>query len=171
MRLTLISYAPDPAPHLIPAGMIQRTLIKTNDAIIEIRNIESAIGAQLDMHRPEPGILAQQKIMFHLANRTGTVIRGGVAVNAAGHDIANEKIIPVLFREKHICVASNPSQGSCLPFQGFHIRRKAHSHFLSPLRIIASRSEEHTSELQSLMRISYAVFCLTKKKHKQTNIN
>src|SRR3546814_10620976 len=28
----------------------------------------------------------------------------------------------------------------------------------------AHRSEEHTSELQSLMRISYAVFCLTKKK-------
>src|SRR3546814_9639609 len=29
---------------------------------------------------------------------------------------------------------------------------------------IAARSEEHTSELQSLMRISYAVFCLKKKK-------
>src|SRR3546814_7063191 len=29
----------------------------------------------------------------------------------------------------------------------------------------AIRSEEHTSELQSLMRISYAVFCLKKKKH------
>src|SRR3546814_4614293 len=29
------------------------------------------------------------------------------------------------------------------------------------------RSEEHTSELQSLMRNSYAVFCLKKKKHKQ----
>src|SRR3546814_2650197 len=29
-----------------------------------------------------------------------------------------------------------------------------------------SRSEEHTSELQSLMRISYAVFCLKKKNHK-----
>src|SRR3546814_2753873 len=29
------------------------------------------------------------------------------------------------------------------------------------------RSEEHTSELQSLMRISYAVFCLIKKKHPQ----
>src|SRR3546814_4372010 len=29
----------------------------------------------------------------------------------------------------------------------------------------AERSEEHTSELQSLMRISYAVFCLTKKTH------
>src|SRR3546814_4991428 len=30
------------------------------------------------------------------------------------------------------------------------------------------RSEEHTSELQSLMRISYAVFCLKKKKHTNT---
>src|SRR3546814_7777969 len=30
----------------------------------------------------------------------------------------------------------------------------------------AGRSEEHTSELQSLMRISYAVFCLKKKKNK-----
>src|SRR3546814_3951623 len=31
------------------------------------------------------------------------------------------------------------------------------------------RSEEHTSELQSLMRISYAVFCLKKKKKQQTS--
>src|SRR3546814_2366975 len=31
------------------------------------------------------------------------------------------------------------------------------------------RSEEHTSELQSLMRISYAVFCLKKKTKKKTN--
>src|SRR3546814_1366747 len=33
------------------------------------------------------------------------------------------------------------------------------------------RSEEHTSELQSLMRISYAVFCLKTKKKKQTPKN
>src|SRR3546814_2646777 len=33
----------------------------------------------------------------------------------------------------------------------------------------ALRSEEHTSELQSLMRISYAVFCLKKKNTKLTN--
>src|SRR3546814_7226078 len=32
----------------------------------------------------------------------------------------------------------------------------------------AHRSEEHTSELQSLMRISYAVFCLTKKTNNST---
>src|SRR3546814_2762914 len=39
--------------------------------------------------------------------------------------------------------------------------RQAHEHFIG-------RSEEHTSELQSLMRISYAVFCLKKKKNKQS---
>src|SRR3546814_2039713 len=37
-------------------------------------------------------------------------------------------------------------------------------HDRRPLRVVGERSEEHTSELQSLMRISYAVFCLKKKK-------
>src|SRR3546814_5632441 len=35
-------------------------------------------------------------------------------------------------------------------------------------RTTLGRSEEHTSELQSLMRISYAVFCLQKKRQKET---
>src|SRR3546814_3383523 len=46
----------------------------------------------------------------------------------------------------------------CLP--GF-ARRQRHG---SGRKSAAERSEEHTSELQSLMRISYAVFCLKKKK-------
>src|SRR3546814_8632714 len=37
--------------------------------------------------------------------------------------------------------------------------------------IVAPRSEEHTSELQSLMRISYAVFCLKKKKTNKQQTN
>src|SRR3546814_4119418 len=41
------------------------------------------------------------------------------------------------------------------------------SSFLTP--DVLERSEEHTSELQSLMRISYDVFCLKKKKHTQMN--
>src|SRR3546814_1901504 len=38
------------------------------------------------------------------------------------------------------------------------------SHDRGEVERLATRSEEHTSELQSLMRISYAVFCLKKKK-------
>src|SRR3546814_9639404 len=44
--------------------------------------------------------------------------------------------------------------------QGCNITRKS----LAPLGMLVCRSEEHTSELQSLMRTSYAVFCLKKKK-------
>src|SRR3546814_8164668 len=42
---------------------------------------------------------------------------------------------------------------------------------LAEPRITLARSEEHTSELQSLMRISYAVFCLKKKKTTTTPNN
>src|SRR3546814_5940615 len=45
--------------------------------------------------------------------------------------------------------------------------RDRDGHYLDPLE----RSEEHTSELQSLMRISYAVFCLKKKQKKQPTSN
>src|SRR3546814_8184999 len=49
--------------------------------------------------------------------------------------------------------------------QGMH-RRNAYMSIIDiqPARVRIVRSEEHTSELQSLMRISYAVFCLKKKK-------
>src|SRR3546814_1076135 len=43
--------------------------------------------------------------------------------------------------------------------KGINAPRHAHAHAIHP-----ERSEEHTSELQSLMRISYDVFCLKKKR-------
>src|SRR3546814_10527923 len=55
----------------------------------------------------------------------------------------------------------------------FSVRAMQHDALMQPesraaLRRI--RSEEHTSELQSLMRISYPVFCLEKKKKNKTNM-
>src|SRR3546814_7232465 len=54
--------------------------------------------------------------------------------------------------EKAACLTGFPRQQDC---------RTAQRH----------RSEEHTSELQSLMRISYAVFCLKKKNNNSDNID
>src|SRR3546814_9922238 len=52
---------------------------------------------------------------------------------------------------------------------GFHRRQPQHGILARTAGKYQERSEEHTSELQSLMRISYAVFCLKKKKkHRQT---
>src|SRR3546814_1807353 len=45
--------------------------------------------------------------------------------------------------------------------------RKNSKYSMIPM-LIRNRSEEHTSELQSLMRISYAVFCLKKKNHNKS---
>src|SRR3546814_1552148 len=47
-------------------------------------------------------------------------------------------------------------------------RTQAHQHGARGDAVVDVRSEEHTSELQSLMRISYAVFCLKKKNKKNT---
>src|SRR3546814_3924432 len=44
-------------------------------------------------------------------------------------------------------------------------RQREQRHQLARLQLGAVRSEEHTSELQSLMRISYAVFCLKKNNY------
>src|SRR3546814_2449280 len=62
-------------------------------------------------------------------------------------------------------------RGSCMDRKGFDLLRRRpvrhvtlHRFAFFWARAGRGRSEEHTSELQSLMRISYAVFCLKKKK-------
>src|SRR3546814_3385587 len=62
--------------------------------------------------------------------------------------------------------APDGSGGSCRSARGSASAAPAPNWRRSRLR-----SEEHTSELQSLMRISYAVFCLKKKKQKQKDKN
>src|SRR3546814_5237490 len=74
------------------------------------------------------------------------------------------------------------------PVQGWKLYfpfKAGQRNLVAPIFNLLRRSEEHTSELQSLMRISYAVFCLKKKKnverekhkrhksnvHKLTNLN
>src|SRR3546814_10063360 len=61
---------------------------------------------------------------------------------------------------------------SCSGVERLLVHDRIFDRFLADLvaqahKLVVHRSEEHTSELQSLMRISYAVFCL-KKKQKQT---
>src|SRR3546814_10611187 len=58
-------------------------------------------------------------------------------------------------------------QPASLPHEDMSMTHDFHPTMLREydIRGIVGRSEEHTSELQSLMRISYAVFCLKKKKN------
>src|SRR3546814_12583834 len=79
------------------------------------------------------------------------------------------------------CLAADRGAARHLGFQGIRVQRfrrgvvAGHAGFCRRQRgrggacAEGGRSEEHTSELQSLMRISYAVFCLKKKKTKKGN--
>src|SRR3546814_2037567 len=64
-----------------------------------------------------------------------------------------------------ISIIATPSTPSAHWKRPNRSARSTNCHCAPPMSKFAhSRSEEHTSELQSLMRISYAVFCLKKKK-------
>src|SRR3546814_2584185 len=67
----------------------------------------------------------------------------------------------------------NPDVGNGLP--ATYVAVRPHYPTLAAVRTFAQaqpgRSEEHTPELQSLMRISYAVFCLKKKTKNNVNTN
>src|SRR3546814_6804216 len=72
------------------------------------------------------------------------------------------------YRIPHYAVDHHPAE---IGVPTGHLRGGAHGYtafftecFIDELAHVSGRSEEHTSELQSLMRISYAVFCLKKKK-------
>src|SRR3546814_3618890 len=117
------------------------------DGFRGVLRIEVSLGDQLE-HRDGLAAVGEGVFADHGrrdVDRVGTCCcslpcegRGGLGRGCVGTDIASGKIHPI---RRHPLPAS-----PCL-------RR---------------RSEEHTSELQSLMRISYAVFCLKKKKQNQT---
>src|SRR3546814_5126810 len=80
---------------------------------------------------------------------------------------ASIAVVPVIFQLTEPKRDPIAIDANALEVAGIHpsLFRRIPSAFLSHLPgcIAAERSEEHTSELQSLMRISYAVFCLKKK--------
>src|SRR3546814_9835413 len=77
-------------------------------------------------------------------------------------------LLPRKFLHSDLPLASR--RGAAEPLDGTKATPKRLPASYGP-EIASYRSEEHTSELQSLMRISYAVFCLKKKKQQKHNKN
>src|SRR3546814_10529169 len=90
-------------------------------------------------------------MMGRLADRFGILVplRGGTVALALGYFAAGQATSLWQYAIAH----------------GVLIGLLGSSATFGPIISDVSRSEEHTSELQSLMRIPYAVFCLKKKKH------
>src|SRR3546814_2517860 len=81
---------------------------------------------------------------------------------------ASAPLKPVVARWRDAAGVEHARQGECVVTQT-GIEGSLVYALSAELREAIARSEEHTSELQSLMRIPYAVFCLKKKKTIRTN--
>src|SRR3546814_9095992 len=74
-----------------------------------------------------------------------------------------EQLMPPLLRCEHQIESRIPGNFDCM--HRVHLNSDFHGHlrsFINDAFVYPPRSAEHTSELQSLIRISYAVFCLKK---------
>src|SRR3546814_8228875 len=107
------------------------------------------------IRRPPRSTLTDTLFPYTTLFRSWTAPTRAIAArSAADHDFVVRTFRPALFvlgLSLAGCIAS-PSVQTVL-------REEIAGH-----RLLVQRSEEHTSELQSLMRSSYAVFCLKKKK-------
>src|SRR3546814_6829333 len=96
------------------------------------------------------------------------IARSGVSANGADPRTNPKPTNSDYIKRKKINIMNSLQNISIFPrLAGLSLAGKAIT--LTPAPRRASRSEEHTSELQSLMRISYAVFCLKKKNNKQSD--
>src|SRR3546814_3617813 len=107
-----------------------------------------ALGAGSRLFKVLHDNLAARSIAIRTDCPARRLLRGaeGVVGAVVGHDGATRRI--------------RAERGVVLACGGFEANPTMQQHYWQ-------RSEEHTSELQSLMRISYAVFCLKKKKKKR----
>src|SRR3546814_2845128 len=78
---------------------------------------------------------------------------------------SGKRRLPVRYSSAIMASADRSPCTAPAPRNSKVLRKAPAKSFTVRCRSINSRSEEHTSELQSLMRISYAVFCLKKKTH------
>src|SRR3546814_8439926 len=88
------------------------------------------------------------------STRTDTLFPYTTLFRSGGHEVVEGVAFQLFDTQRDAFLVGVDAQNHCVDFVA--LLEVAHGFF-------AGRSEEHTSELQSLMRISYAVFCLKKK--------
>src|SRR3546814_7217957 len=101
-------------------------------------------------------IVFEERRAVAIATESGAIFKGAMIVASAGAIHS-----PTLLLRSGIGPAEELARAGIAPIAD---RRGVGRNLVNHPFLIVSRSEENTSELQSLMRISYAVVCLKKKK-------
>src|SRR3546814_6564851 len=116
----------------------------------------------------------ETRFEFSPLTKEGSFIKpdGGILILKKEDDPSFQRIVLAVEMKRQGTNDQRALEGKGKQSQGDAIERLGQNliGFRSALQYERIRSEENTSELQSLMRISYAVFCLKKKKTKRTRI-
>src|SRR3546814_1611320 len=106
-------------------------------------------------------------VVGHAAVLDQVALAVGVQHDVAGPEVIHDRVADAA--EVHGAHPAHDAIGRLVSVSGeYHIGVRARE---CRSKVGLLRSEEHTSELQSLMRISYAVFCLKKKKQITQQLN
>src|SRR3546814_2836536 len=152
-----------PHPQLMPADPVMRARTR-----LFLYNFEKELFVHVSVLEDRSSTdtraqdIARQNIRDRLAQLAPLLLKNKFMLGEE-FSMLDVAVAPLLWRLDHY--------GIELPKNAAPIQKYAERIFSRPAYIEAlTRSEEHTSELQSLMRISYAVFCLKKKKlHEKQN--
>src|SRR3546814_1685971 len=122
--------------------------------------VDQAARAEQQRLQSEAEAAAQAQVLF----RTGSAIAPASGPLPVGGDLAAARFpaVPPASSVQNDDYAQQNRQADKRAFVAAEPDSRTYGS--AELHMPRSRSEEHTSELQSLMRISYAVFCLKKKK-------
>src|SRR3546814_9303082 len=125
--------------------------------VVRIGEFRDHAGAIVEHDEDDRALRSEDEAAGDLARR-GDVEVSRRQPSIVVHDVARQ-------HDSHRRGVERTLSGNAIADLAIGLDRDAHRR----VRTVRLRSEEHTSELQSLMRISYAVFCLKKKKEPHKN--
>src|SRR5256885_4789566 len=122
--------------------MCQRHFVMTDDSIVKIRDVERAVRAELQIDRTKPRIISDDEVGALVGQRRGAGEGHSVAIDAAGHDVAGENVVPILFGPEVVLVIYDAgNRGGTVPVKD-HGRREAKAVVrFAEARIIAAAQE------------------------------
>ena len=83
----------------VAAGVLQVDLVVADDAVVEVGHVETAVGPELQIDRPEPPVVARHEIGRLLDPRRRTPPLRDIAMDDVGHDVAHEHRPAILCRK------------------------------------------------------------------------
>ena len=92
MLIRNVSNPPDTATGAIAIRVFQWDFVVPDDFVVEVRDVEATIGSKLQIDGAEPRVVAGEQIRHFYCFSRGTKVFETVAIDAASHDIATEKI-------------------------------------------------------------------------------